>query len=49
MGAEMELWEELLPGLAAACQNSSVGSEFTLGPHQFNPLLVLLKLLSQLC
>lgn len=27
----------------------SVGSEFALGPHQFNPLLVLLELLAQLC
>lgn len=34
---------------ATSCQNSSIGSEFTLGTHQFNPLLVLLKLLSQLC
>lgn len=30
-------------------QNSSVGSEFALGTHQFNPLLVLLELLAQLC
>lgn len=29
--------------------NSSVGPELALGAHQFNPLLVLLELLAQLC
>lgn len=49
VGAKMKLGKQPLLGLVSACQNSSVGSEFALGTHQLNPLLVLLKLLSQLC
>lgn len=36
-------------GLLASGHSSSVGPELALGAHQFNPLLVLLELLAQLC
>lgn len=50
-------WCVLLPRSQPVCSAGSpaqvlahsVGSELALGPHQLNPLLVLLKLLAQLC